>query len=866
MRRLLRLFCAVIALSLSANAAFAAFPAFLRPGLIVDVSGTLQSDDFGTVSSQSFTATITVLSIAGNTARGTVTSNPSGVFSNSMSWTCQADTYCPALSNSLIGTSGQFWVDLANPTGSIFGPGEQPYSLSGSCTVGESCLDYSSGQGCSLTDVNFTATSIAAVYTSTSGMVNSFSYCKGVDNSATGLGETNLASYTFTAANDPGYTLSISNSGNGTITSAPSGINCGSTCNAVFNDGSTVSLTATPANGYSFAGWSGACSGTGACSVTMNTAQIVSAAFMQDPPPPFALTVSSSGNGTVTSGDGMINCGSTCSANYTQGTQVNLTATPASGFGFAGWGGACSGIGACSVTMNAAQSVSASFTPLPTYTLAVSNAGGGTVSTATGTINCGATCSASFIQGTQVTLAATPATGFSFAGWSGAGCGGTGVCIVTMSGNQSVTATFSPTLPNTFSLQVTNAGGGTVASSDGMINCGSQCGATYARGTQISLTAAPASGFTFAGWSGACGGTGVCAVTMSANQVVMATFAPVVPTNFSLTVSNSGGGTVTSSPSGVSCGTVCSPNFPSGTVVSLTPTANSGFSFAGWGGDCSGGGTCILTMDQTHSVSASFAAGSPPTSPLLAAMLPASRSATVGGTVTAFATMINTGTAMAPGCAITPTGGAPLNFTYQTTDPTTNALSGAVNAPVAIAGNNGTQTFVIAVTPTTAFAPMQLLFSFACTNVASAPSIVGLNTLLVSASTTPVPDIVALAATMSNDGILHISGTSGSNAFAVATVDVGAPGAITVSANTGGATLPLAISLCQTNPSNGQCLSPPSSTVTATINSGDTPTFGIFGTAGGAIPFDPANGRIFVQFSDSAGAVRGETSVAVETQ
>jgi hypothetical protein len=142
----------------------------------------------------------------------------------------------------------------------------------------------------------------------------------------------------------------------------------------------------------------------------------------------------------------------------------------------------------------------------------------------------------------------------------------------------------------------------------------------------------------------------------------------------------------------------------------------------------------------------------------------------------------------------------------------------------------------------------------------------GLNTLLFSASTSPVPDIVALGATSSNDGILHITGTSGSNAFAVATVNLGAASAITASINTGGATLPLTLTLCQTDPSSGQCVSPVGATVTTTIAADATPTFGIFGTASGAIPFDPADSRIFVQFTDSTGVVRGETSVAVETQ
>lgn len=72
------------------------------------------------------------------------------------------------------------------------------------------------------------------------------------------------------------------------------------------------------------------------------------------------LTVSKSGDGTV-SGDG-INCGSTCSASYKSGTSVRLTAKPATGQTFSGWGEACSGTGSCTVRMSLNRSVSASFT------------------------------------------------------------------------------------------------------------------------------------------------------------------------------------------------------------------------------------------------------------------------------------------------------------------------------------------------------------------------------------------------------------------------------------------------------------------------------------------------------------------------
>jgi hypothetical protein len=192
-----------------------------------------------------------------------------------------------------------------------------------------------------------------------------------------------------------------------------------------------------------------------------------------------------------------------------------------------------------------------------------------------------------------------------------------------------------------------------------------------------------------------------------------------------------------------------------------------------------------------------------------------------------------------------------------------------VDIPAGSPPNFRSQPFVIALTPSAPFAPTFVAFSFACQNVAQAIPIVGLNTLLLSASASPVPDIVALAATASNDGILHLPGNGGSNAFAVATVNVGASAAITATANIGAANLPLAITLCQTNPSSGACLAPPvpaSSGVSTTIAANTTPTFAIFATAGGVVPFDPANSRIFVEFSDAGEVVRGSTSVAVETQ
>jgi virginiamycin B lyase len=255
----------------------------------------------------------------------------------------------------------------------------------------------------------------------------------------------------------------------------------------------------------------------------------------------------------------------------------------------------------------------------------------------------------------------------------------------------------------------------------------------------------------------------------------------------------------------------------------------------------------------------------PSTNLLVSAVLPLSRSVQVGNPATAFATIINAGTSPALGCAIVPATNVPASYLYQTTNPATNALTGTPNAPVSIAAG-GSQSFVLAFTPTAAFAPTDVSFSYDCASTGAAAPVTGLNTLLLSASTTPVPDIVVESATASNDGILHITGSTGSAAFATATVNLGSSAAITVTADTGGVTLPLGLTLCQTNPGSGQCLATPSASVSTTINTNATPTFAIFATASSAIPFAPATNRIFVRFADASGAIRGSTSVAVQTQ
>ena len=152
-----------------------------------------------------------------------------------------------------------------------------------------------------------------------------------------------------------------------------------------------------------------------------------------------------------------------------------------------------------------------------------------------------------------------------------------------------------------------------------------------------------------------------------------------------------------------------------------------------------------------------------------------------------------------------------------------------------------------------------------CDNADTASVIPGVNTLALTVDSNPVPDIIALAETQTNNGIVQVP-TGGAGAFAVATTNLGIAGNILITADTGSLTLPVTLTLCETNPSTAQCLSPPASTVTHDFSAGETPTFSIFAASTGAIAANPATDRVFVNFNDvSGGTLRGSTSVAIQS-
>ena len=254
---------------------------------------------------------------------------------------------------------------------------------------------------------------------------------------------------------------------------------------------------------------------------------------------------------------------------------------------------------------------------------------------------------------------------------------------------------------------------------------------------------------------------------------------------------------------------------------------------------------------------------------LVSSVLPTSRSVRLGNDATAFATIINTGSDTAVGCRLALVDSElEAYFFFQPTNLTTNHPVGQISQPVDISSGKA-QSFVFGITPIKPLESSEIELLFRCDNSAPASSVVGLNTLLLSATDGPVADVVALTATQRNDGIVHIDSSSKLGAFAVASVNVGDSSDMLVKADTGSSPIPVDLSLCQTDAATGACINPPqpsSNPIALSIEGGDTPTFSVFVSSDVNVPFDPSATRIFVRFVDAAGQTRGATSVAVRSE
>lgn len=163
-----------------------------------------------------------------------------------------------------------------------------------------------------------------------------------------------------------------------------------------------------------------------------------------------SIGVQGPGSGSISSDPPGVRCASDCSARFALGSVVTLTATPTVGSTFTGWAGACSGVGPCTVNLNAPRNVVANFgTGAQVLYLSKAGGGAGSVFSAPSGLQCASACAStavSFSYGTTLTLQATPVAGSVFAGWSGA-CSGTGACVVSLTQSRSAVARFEPAAP-----------------------------------------------------------------------------------------------------------------------------------------------------------------------------------------------------------------------------------------------------------------------------------------------------------------------------------------------------------------------------------------------------------------------------------
>jgi hypothetical protein len=147
--------------------------------------------------------------------------------------------------------------------------------------------------------------------------------------------------------------------GPGSVTADVPGMQCAQSCTTTWNSGTALALTAAPGPGAKLVRWSGACSGSFDCHVTVGQGVTASALFA---PITYRLAVRVRGRGVVRTSNGRISCPARCSSQLSSYVAARLTATPAKGWRFKAWEGSCRGRRpSCTVPMTSATSARAVF-------------------------------------------------------------------------------------------------------------------------------------------------------------------------------------------------------------------------------------------------------------------------------------------------------------------------------------------------------------------------------------------------------------------------------------------------------------------------------------------------------------------------
>ncbi len=424
---------------------------------------------------------------------------------------------------------------------------------------------------------------------------------------------------------------------------------------------------------------------------------------------------------------------------------------------------------------------------------------------------------------------------------------------------------------------------GMVSASQTQINCGlvqdPVCRDFVDINTSVTFEAAATNHAEFTGWQGDCVGQSgpTCTLQASGDVDVAADF-DLMDYTLSIVPTGLGSGTVTADWQSSTCESSqdnCPLEIPFGTEVMLTATALDGSGFAGWDSaqcDSIDGAICTLRIEQDSAMEARFTLNEVPAGRIVAATLPGARSSYVGGPVmTVFMTVLSRATSPAQSCRVTAPGDAPFALSYQRLDGVTPV--GDIN-PLFDLSNGGSLSFIIAMTPASATDASGYTFlpSIACENTDLAP-IEGVNSVHLSIGNAPVPDILSIGATASNDGVVRIPEAGNRIAFmAASAVNIGAgdgsagagQATVTVSVDTGATSLPVTLEVCESGATG--CITPRGSTETTGLYDPNVAnTYTVFVRANGSeiIPFSPANSRVFLRFRDANGVLRSATSAAI---
>jgi len=458
-------------------------------------------------------------------------------------------TLTPPASASVIGVAGS---DLyGNPGTATFIQGQYTLTVdtvgSGSVTKSPDQATYASGTVVTLTAVPSAGWSFSAWSGDVSGSVNPTTITMNSNKAVTA---------TFTQLQ---YTLTVSVSpvGGGSVSRNNTG---------PYHYGDVVQLTASHATGWSFSSWSGALTGSvNPADLTITGNMAVTATFTQNA---YTLIVTTSGSGSVV----LNNTGP-----YRYGDTVQLTANPTVGWSFDHWSGDLVGsVNPTTILMDGNKAVTATFIQVQ-YTLTVMTVGSGSVSLNN---------TEPYHYGDVVQLTATPSAGWSFTGWSGDLTGSQNPTTIMIDGHKSVTATFTQ---NEYTLTTANVGSGSVIKTPDQ--------ATYHYGDLVQLTAVPALGWSFAGWSGdLSGSTNPETIIITSNMSITAHFSQ---NQYTLIVNIEGSGSVDKVPD--------QATYDYGTLVTLTAIANAGWSFGSWSGDLSGSNNpATIVMNGNKAVTATF--------------------------------------------------------------------------------------------------------------------------------------------------------------------------------------------------------------------------------------------------------------------